>query len=132
MRHLPFVRRWLFRLFWPLLALACNLIWMRREGFNLRYTQAFKAKLSIPVICVGGFLTRETMQTAIDRAQCDIVSAGRAFIADPLLYRHLRENEPGPRCVSCNACIGHLGAQPADCYHPVVRAEKDAMLARLA
>lgn len=132
MRHLPFVRRWLFRLFWPLLALACNLIWMRREGFNLRYTQAFKANLSIPVICVGGFLTRETMQTAIDRAQCDIVSAGRAFIADPLLYRHLRENEPGPRCVSCNACIGHLGAQPADCYHPVVRAEKDAMLARLA
>lgn len=118
-------------MFWPLLAVAFNLIWRPREGFNQRYTQAFKARLSIPVICVGGFLTREAMQAAIARGLCDIVSAGRAFIADPLLYRHLRENEPGPRCVDCNACIGHLGAQPVDCYHPAVRAQKDAMLARL-
>ena len=131
MSHLPFARRWLFRLFWPLLAFVFNLIWIRREGFNLPYTQEFKRRLSIPVICVGGFLTREAMEAAIRQGRCDIVSAGRAFIADPLLYRHVRDNEPGPRCVDCNACIGHLGAQPADCYHPVVRAEKDAMLARL-
>lgn len=26
----------------------------------------------------------------------------------------------------------HLGAQPAECYHPTVKAEKDAMLAREA
>jgi 2,4-dienoyl-CoA reductase-like NADH-dependent reductase (Old Yellow Enzyme family) len=87
--------------------------------------------LRIPVICVGGFLTRAAMEAAISSGQCDIVSAGRAFIADPLLYRHLRDNEAGPRCVDCNACIGHLGAQPADCYHPQVRMEKDALLARL-
>ena len=131
MRYLPFFRRWGFRLFWPILALLFDLIWTRREGFNLPYTQEFKKRLSIPVICVGGFLTRDAMEAAIAQGRCDIVSAGRAFIADPLLYRHLRLNEPGPRCVDCNACIGHLGAQPADCYHPLVRAEKDAMLARL-
>jgi 2,4-dienoyl-CoA reductase-like NADH-dependent reductase (Old Yellow Enzyme family) len=130
MRHLPFLRRWLFRLFWPFFALVFNLIWPPREGFNSGYARAFKAKLSIPVICVGGFLTREAMEAALRDGRCDIVSAGRAFIADPFLYRHLRDGEPGPRCVDCNACIGHLGAQPADCYHPVVRAEKDAMLAR--
>ena len=132
MRELPFIRRWGFRLLWPVMALACNLFWPRREGFNLVYTRAFKARLSIPVICVGGFLTREAMESALEQGLCDIVSAGRAFIADPLLYRHLRDNQPGPRCVDCNACVGHLGAQPADCYHPAVRAEKDAMLARLA
>jgi 2,4-dienoyl-CoA reductase-like NADH-dependent reductase (Old Yellow Enzyme family) len=132
MSRLPFFRRWFFRLSWPLLALACNLVWTRQEGFNLRYTRHFKWRLAIPVICVGGFRTRAAMEEAIRGGLCDIVSAGRAFIADPLLYRHLRDNEPGPRCVDCNACIGHLGAQPADCYHPAVRAEKDAMLARLA
>jgi 2,4-dienoyl-CoA reductase-like NADH-dependent reductase (Old Yellow Enzyme family) len=132
MRDLPFVRRWGFRLFWPVLAAVFNLIWPPREGFNLAYTREFKRRVAIPVICVGGFLTRAAMETAIASGDCDIVSAGRAFIADPLLYRHLRTGEPGPRCVDCNACIGHLGAQPADCYHPVVGAQKQAMLRTLA
>lgn len=132
MRHLPWFRRWAIRILWPILALLFNLIFGRREGFNLAYARKFKAKLSIPVICVGGFLTRAAMQAAIEQGSCDIVSAGRAFIADPLLYRHLRDNEPGPKCVYCNACIGHLGAQPADCYHPVIGAQKKAMLARMA
>jgi 2,4-dienoyl-CoA reductase-like NADH-dependent reductase (Old Yellow Enzyme family) len=70
------------------------------------------------------------MEAAIAQGRCDAVSAGRAFIADPYLFRHLRDDTPGPVCVDCNACIGHLGAQPADCYHPVVRAQKDAMLAK--
>ena len=130
-RQLPFVRRWTMQLSWPLLAVAFDVIWRPREGFNLAYTRAFKTKLAIPVICVGGFLTRQAMQDAIAQGACDIVSAGRAFIADPLFYRHLRHGEPGPVCVSCNACIGHIGVQPADCYHPRIRAEKDAMLARL-
>ena len=130
MRHLPFVRRTLMRVSWPLLALAFDLFFSRREGFNLRYTQVFKAKLTIPVICVGGFLTREAMEAALAQGRCDIISAGRGFIADPWLYRHLRDGVPGPRCVDCNACVGHLGAQPADCYHPKVKAQREAMLAR--
>ncbi|HKE93627.1 MAG TPA: NADH:flavin oxidoreductase [Povalibacter sp.] len=132
MRYLPFLRRWGFRLFWPVLAVLFNLLWPRHEGFNLRYARQFRQRLSVPVICVGGFLTRSAMEAAISQGNCDIVSAGRAFIADPLLYQHISRNEPGPRCLDCNACIGHLGAQPADCYHPLVRAQKDAMLARLA
>ena len=120
------------RLFRPAITLASNLLWKGREGFNLDYTPDFKQTLTIPVICVGGFRTRAVMEAAINRGQCDAVSAGRPFIADPYFYLHLRENKPGPRCVDCNACVGHLGAQPADCYHPTVRAEKDAMLARHA
>lgn len=131
-RYLSFVRRIGFRVFRPLLTLLCNLIWRPREGFNLSYARRFKEKLSIPVICVGGFVTRARMERALAEADCDLVSAGRAFIADPYLYRHLRDNEPGPRCVDCNACVGSIGAQPLDCYHPTVRAEKDAMLARLS
>ena len=127
-RYVPFWRRILFTLFWPVAAFAFNLIWKPREGFNLRYARHFKQALSIPVICVGGFLTRAAMQTAIEQGLCDAVSVGRGFIADPLLYRHLRDDTPGPRCVNCNACVGHIGTHPLDCYHPLVRAEKDAML----
>jgi 2,4-dienoyl-CoA reductase-like NADH-dependent reductase (Old Yellow Enzyme family) len=129
MAHLPQPRRTLMRIFRPLVALASDLLWHGREGFNLDYTPAFAKALKIPVICVGGFRTRETMEAALAAGKCDAVSAGRAFIADPYFYRHLRDGQPGPRCVDCNACVGHLGAQPAECYHPRVRAEKDAMLA---
>jgi 2,4-dienoyl-CoA reductase-like NADH-dependent reductase (Old Yellow Enzyme family) len=129
MSRLPPVRRVLLRLSWPVLALTFNLVWPKREGFNLRYTRQFKRKVSIPVICVGGFLTRKAMEDALTQGLCDIVSAGRAFIADPWLYRHLRDNVAGPRCVDCNACVGHIGARPVDCYHPQVKAQKDAMLA---
>ena len=130
MAHLPWLRRTVVRVFRPLIALASNLLWKGREGFNLDYTPAFKAALNIPVICVGGFRTRDRMEAALANCLCDAVSAGRPFIADPYFYRHLRVHETGPRCVDCNACVGHLGAQPVDCYHPRVRAEKDAMLSR--
>jgi 2,4-dienoyl-CoA reductase-like NADH-dependent reductase (Old Yellow Enzyme family) len=99
MRHLPFFRRWVMRLTWPVLALAFNALWRGREGFNLRYAPPFKASLRVPVICVGGFRSRRAMEDALDRGLCDIVSAGRAFVADPLLYRHLRDASPGPVCV---------------------------------
>ena len=131
MMHLPPVRRHLMRVFRPLVALSSNLLWKGREGFNLDYASAFKQALGIPVICVGGFRTRTAMEQAVDRGLCDAVSAGRPFIADPYFYQHIRDNQPGPVCVDCNACVGHLGAQPADCYHPTVRAEKDAMMMRL-
>jgi 2,4-dienoyl-CoA reductase-like NADH-dependent reductase (Old Yellow Enzyme family) len=117
------------RVFWPVLALGSNLIWRPYEGYNLRYARRFKDALSIPVLCVGGFLTRPAMESAIERGLCDAVTIGRGFIADPFLYRHLRDGTPGPRCVDCNACIGAIGTSPIDCYHPVVRAQKDAMLA---
>lgn len=130
MNYLPEPRRTLLRVFRPLVALASNLLWPGRQGYNLDYTPQFKDKLNIPVICVGGFRSRDAMEAAIASGKCDAVSAGRAFIADPFFYRHIRDRQPGPRCVDCNGCVGHLGAQPAECYHPAVKADKDAMLAR--
>jgi 2,4-dienoyl-CoA reductase-like NADH-dependent reductase (Old Yellow Enzyme family) len=130
-RHLVWWRRIAFSLFWPLLAVIFNLLFKGREGFNLDYARQFKQALSIPVICVGGFHSREAMQAAIEQGLCDAVSVGRGFIADPLLYRHLREGTLGPRCMDCNACVGLIGTQPVDCYHPRIRAEKDAMLAAM-
>ncbi len=128
-RYLPTVRKMLFNLFWPIVVLVSNIVWPRREGFNLGYAHRFKQALSIPVICVGGFLTRDAMQAAIEMGACDAVAVGRGLIANPFLYRQLREDLPGPTCVDCNACVGHIGSRPLDCYHPRVRAEKDAMLA---
>jgi len=69
------------------------------------------------------------MEAAIEDGLCDAISGGRSFIANPFLYQHLHEYVSGPQCVFCNACVGHIGSKPLDCYHPQVRKEKDAMLA---
>lgn len=126
--HLPLVRRLAMRIFHPLVALFCNILWKPREGYNLDYSTSFTKQLKIPLICVGGFRTRLFMEQAIASGQCDAVSAGRPFIADPFFYRHTRDSQAGPKCVDCNACVGHIGAQPNDCYHPLVAAQKREML----
>lgn len=127
---LPLPWRWGLRFGWPGLAVFSNLMWPPREGFNLAYGRQFKERLTIPVIVVGGFLDGEAMAAAIARGDCDAVSAGRAFIADPYLHRHLRTGAAGPRCVFCNACVGSVATEPLDCFHPTVRAEKDRMFGR--
>jgi 2,4-dienoyl-CoA reductase-like NADH-dependent reductase (Old Yellow Enzyme family) len=81
--HLPLVRRILMRVFHPVIAVVCNVLWKRREGYNLDYSSSFTKQLKIPVICVGGFRTLRVMEAAIESNQCDAVSAGRPFIADP-------------------------------------------------
>lgn len=129
-QFMPKIRRQLFSIFWPLIGLASNIIWRRRPGFNLRYAKHFTERLKIPVICVGGFHKLNQMESAITGKLCDAVSVARPMIADPFLYRHLRTNQKGPECVFCNACIGNVGHQPIDCYHPVVRQQKQQMLAQ--
>lgn len=128
-RHLSKPRYLALKSTWPLAALASNLLWPYREGFNLGYARELKRRLGIPVLCVGGWQNREAMERAIAGGGCDAVSSARAMIADPFLVRHLREGTSGPRCVFCNECAGVVGGLPVDCYHPQVRAEKDRMLA---
>ncbi len=122
-------RRLAMRIGWPLFALVFNLLWWHYQGFNLKYARRFKKHLSMPVISVGGFRTRQKMEEAIADGLCDAVSCARSMVADPLLYEHLQTGETGPRCVFCNACIARVGGQPVDCYHPEVRAAKDRLLA---
>jgi 2,4-dienoyl-CoA reductase-like NADH-dependent reductase (Old Yellow Enzyme family) len=68
------------------------------------------------------------MERAIERGDCDMVSAARALLADPHLYRHMKEGALGPRCTFCNACYARASVHPTDCYEPAVREEKDRMM----
>jgi len=103
-------------------------LWPAREGFNLAFARRFKQALGIPVICVGGFHTRAAMEEALGDGATDAISCGRAFIADPYLYEHLRTGVPGPRCDYCNLCLARA-TLAVDCFEPSVRAEKEKLLA---
>jgi 2,4-dienoyl-CoA reductase-like NADH-dependent reductase (Old Yellow Enzyme family) len=127
-KYLPGYQRRPARLLAPLLDWGLRRVAGYSEGFNLRYSKLFKQALSIPVICVGGFVHREAMERAIASDECDMVSVARALIADPFLYRHLQEGVQGPECDFCNACYARAAVWPIDCYNEEVRAERDRML----
>ena len=99
-----------------------------KEAFNLDYAKQFTQALSIPVICVGGFVNKETMAQALEQGDCDMVAVARGFIADPYLYRNMKENIKGPKCNYCNACFARPGVQPLTCYEPNISAERAKML----
>jgi 2,4-dienoyl-CoA reductase-like NADH-dependent reductase (Old Yellow Enzyme family) len=102
------------------------------EGFNLPQAEQFTAQLDIPVICVGGFHTTKGMESAIETGRCDAVSAARAFIADPYLFKNIQTPTPGrPVCGYCNGCIARFGGMPIDCYNDEIRAKKELMLHRV-
>ena len=102
------------------------------EGFNLAQAEQFTAQLDIPVICVGGFHTTKGMESAIATGRCDAVSAARAFIADPYLFKNVQTPTPArPVCGYCNGCIARFGGKPIDCYNDEIRAQKDLMLRRV-
>jgi 2,4-dienoyl-CoA reductase-like NADH-dependent reductase (Old Yellow Enzyme family) len=127
-RSLPAYHRIPVRLVAPLLDWGLRRMAGYSEGFNLRYAKLFKQALSIPVICVGGFVHREAMERAIASGECDMVSVARALIADPFLYRHMQEGVQGPECDFCNACYARAAVWPIDCYNEEVRAQRDRML----
>ena len=102
------------------------------EGFNLPQAEQFTAHLDIPVICVGGFHTTKGMESAIETGRCEAVSAARAFIADPHLFKNVQTPAPGrPVCGYCNGCIARFGGKPIDCYNDEIRAQKELVLRRV-
>jgi len=122
-------RRAVMKLFAPLIDLIFNKISGFSEGFNLSYAQQFTAALSIPVICVGGFVNKEAMDSALNSEACDMVSVARGLLADPYLYRHLKEDKTGPVCTYCNGCFTQAGASPISCNNPEVSRQRTQMLA---
>jgi 2,4-dienoyl-CoA reductase-like NADH-dependent reductase (Old Yellow Enzyme family) len=128
-RNMDLFRRTSLRLGHRLFDRLSRRLWPAEEGFNLALTRRFKQVLRIPVICVGGFHTRAAMESALRSGAADAISCGRAFIADPWLVEHLRTGVVGPRCDYCNLCLARSGTGPVDCWNPVVRAQKDKLLA---
>jgi len=126
---LAWYRRFVMNLFAPLIDMIFDKVSGFSEGFNLSYAQQFTAALNIPVICVGGFVNRQTMESALANNECDMVSVARGLLADPYLYRHLKDDKPGPVCDYCNACFTRAGSSPLACINPDVGRQRSKMLA---
>jgi len=77
------------------------------EGVFAHLAQGIKSVVGIPVITVGRIRTPELANRILEEQKADLISMGRALIADPelptkALQGRMEEILP---CISCNRCI---------------------------
>ena len=87
------------------------------EGIFAPLAQGIKSVVSIPVIAVGRIRTPQLANQILEEKKADLISMGRALIADPELpIKALQGREEEILlCLSCNRCIQSIRKGPLQC-----------------
>ncbi|ARR56695.1 NADH:flavin oxidoreductase [Rhizorhabdus wittichii DC-6] len=83
-----------------------------KEGWRLPMARRIRAATGKPVICAGVIRRPEMAEAAVAAGDADMISLGRALLADPLWpnkARMGRADDIRP-CTSCNWCIKETGS----------------------
>jgi 2,4-dienoyl-CoA reductase-like NADH-dependent reductase (Old Yellow Enzyme family)/thioredoxin reductase len=88
-----------------------------KEGIFVHLAESVKSAVSIPVIAVGRIRNPSMADQIISEGKADLVSMGRALIADPHMPRKAKEGrmEEIVPCISCNRCIQTLRKDSVRC-----------------
>ena len=87
------------------------------EGIFVHLAQGIKSVVSIPIIAVGRIRTPELANQILEEKKADLISMGRALIADPdlpLKALEGRTDEILP-CISCNRCVQSIRKGALQC-----------------
>lgn len=101
------------------------------EGPFVHLAEGIKSVVGIPVIAVGRIRNPVFAERVIQERRADLISMGRALIADPHLPRKaLDENlEDIIPCISCNRCLQSIANGPLTCtVNPEVGRERESKL----
>jgi len=81
-----------------------------------------KARVTIPVLAVGGVRTGAQAQAIVGGGEADLVGVGRPFYAEPDVARRFLATDAGPaRCRSSNRCVpAQMLGMKGVCYNPDV------------
>jgi 2,4-dienoyl-CoA reductase-like NADH-dependent reductase (Old Yellow Enzyme family) len=89
--------------------------------YNLKYAEAAKGITDIPVISVGGFRSRNDMETVIAAKKSDLIGLSRPFNCEPDFARKLMQvDDYTSPCTNCNRCVFMCDAgQVTRCYSQI-------------
>lgn len=75
------------------------------EGYFAEFATRLAEKVNIPVICVGGWRSREVMERILEQTKIELLSLSRPLIREPdLPKKFFSGTSKVSKCVSCNAC----------------------------
>lgn len=87
------------------------------EGINVHLAEGVKSVVCVPVIAVGRIRNAVFAEKVIQERRADLVSMGRALIADPYLPKKAMNGnlEDIIPCISCNRCLQSIGTGLLTC-----------------
>lgn len=87
------------------------------EAYFRSWCREVKARVTVPVMMVGGLRNPERMEVFLRDGEADFMALCRPLIREPdLIERWAGGNLKKPDCISCNACFNALlELQPLDC-----------------
>ncbi len=75
------------------------------EGYFADFAATLANKVTVPVICVGGWRSRQVMEKILRDTKIELLSLSRPLIREPdLPKKFLDGTSDVSKCVSCNAC----------------------------
>ena len=87
------------------------------EAYYRPFAKAARAKLSLPLILVGGLRSTEAMDEIVGSGDADFLALARPFVREPDLAKQIMAGRRGPvSCVSCNLCFKHEGLDALRCW----------------
>ena len=86
------------------------------ECFFLENAKKFRAELKLPLVYVGGLVSREGIERALDSG-FELVQMARALVNDPAFVDKLREGDRSTRsaCDHRNYCIARMYSLDMQC-----------------
>jgi 2,4-dienoyl-CoA reductase-like NADH-dependent reductase (Old Yellow Enzyme family)/thioredoxin reductase len=105
------------------------------RGCFVPLAQGIKESVDLPVIAVGRINEPDLAEEILRLGRADLVSMGRALIADPEMPRKVKEGsgERVRRCIACMTCVEKILVEqsPMVCtVNPAAGKEKESKIAR--
>lgn len=77
----------------------------KNEAYFGGFAAALAEEVDTPVIVVGGFRAKDTMETVLNNTKIELISLSRPLLREPDWPNKLKSGESMvSKCVSCNGC----------------------------
>ena len=89
-----------------------------KEAYFLEYAKKMRQELSIPLIYVGGLISKSKIEEVLNEGFVAVQMA-RALINDPAFVNKMKNGQEHSECKHSNYCIGRMYTLEMKCHHCV-------------